>query len=82
MRPHEAEFRGTSGGTGEKMAKHLLSAIAVKNAAEGDLNDGEGLVLRVKSTGASWVLRYTAASAASWASGRPTVPASRPPALL
>jgi integrase len=44
------------------MAKHLLSAIAVKNAAEGDLNDGEGLVLRVKSTGASWVLRYTAAS--------------------
>jgi hypothetical protein len=44
------------------MAKHLLSAIAVKNAVEGDLNDGEGLVLRLKSTGASWVLRYTAAS--------------------
>jgi integrase len=42
------------------MAKHLLSAMAVKNARDGELGDGEGLLLRIHRTRASWVFRFTA----------------------
>ncbi|HUN92304.1 MAG TPA: Arm DNA-binding domain-containing protein, partial [Burkholderiaceae bacterium] len=42
------------------MAKHLLSAMAVKNARDGEYGDGEGLSLRISRTRASWVFRYTA----------------------
>jgi integrase len=42
------------------MARHLLSARQVQVARKGDNLDGEGLILRVKATSASWVFRYTA----------------------
>ena len=50
------------------MARHLLSATAVRTAGAGDHSDGDGLYLRVKAsrksheTTASWVFRYTAPS--------------------
>ena len=50
------------------MARHLLSATAVRTASAGDHSDGDGLYLRVKAgrtsheTTASWVFRYTASS--------------------
>ncbi len=44
------------------MARYLLSARHVQVARKGDAFDGDGLILRVKPTSASWVLRYTAAS--------------------
>jgi len=40
----------------------LLSALEVLHAREGDLNDGGGLLLRVRGDSCSWVLRYTAAT--------------------
>jgi hypothetical protein len=42
--------------------KHMLSARQVQVAREGDIHDGEGLILRVQKTAASWVLRYRVAS--------------------
>src|SRR5258708_32142517 len=42
------------------MARHLLSARQVQVARKGDNIDGDGLILRVKETSASWVFRYTA----------------------
>ena len=42
------------------MAKHVLSAREVQVARKGDSIDGDGLILRVKVTSASWVFRYTA----------------------
>lgn len=42
---------------------HLVSALEVLHAGEGDLNDGGGLALRVRGDAASWVLRYTSLSA-------------------
>ena len=44
------------------MAKHLLSARRVQTSGKGVYGDGAGLRLRVKATGASWLLRYTAPS--------------------
>ncbi len=38
---------------------NLLSVREVQVAAEGDSSDGGGLLLRVRGTAASWVLRYT-----------------------
>jgi len=43
-------------------ALHLLSTKQIQNAAEGDLSDGGGLILRIRGQSASWVLRYTAAT--------------------
>jgi len=40
---------------------HLLTVREVQTAADGDHSDGGGLLLRVRGTSASWVLRYTAA---------------------
>ena len=40
----------------------LLSALQVLHAPEGDLNDGGGLLLRVRGDSSSWVLRYTAST--------------------
>lgn len=46
-----------------KAAKlHLLTALQLKQAGEGDLADGGGLFLRVQGSSSSWVLRYTAPS--------------------
>ena len=44
------------------MAKgiHLLTAMQVRHAANGDHNDGGGLWLRVTAGSAGWVFRYTA----------------------
>jgi len=39
---------------------HLLTPVAVRNAAEGSHKDGGGLFLNIKGASASWVLRYTA----------------------
>lgn len=39
---------------------NLLTALEVLHAADGDLSDGSGLVLRVRGPAASWVLRFTA----------------------
>lgn len=39
---------------------NLLTAREVQNASDGDHSDGGGLLLRVRGTSASWVLRYTA----------------------
>jgi integrase len=44
------------------MPRHLLKPIQVVNARPGDTSDGDGLFLRVKDSGASWVLRYTSPS--------------------
>ena len=41
---------------------HLLSALEVLHAGDGDLSDGGGLLLRVRAESASWVYRYTAAT--------------------
>jgi integrase len=42
---------------------HLLSALEVLHAGEGDFNDGGGLSLRVRAgASASWVLRFTSPS--------------------
>jgi integrase len=41
---------------------HLLSALEVLHAGDGDLTDGGGLLLRVRAESASWVFRYTAAT--------------------
>jgi len=41
---------------------HLLSALEVLHAGDGDLSDGGGLLLRVRAQSASWVYRYTAAT--------------------
>lgn len=40
----------------------MLSARQVQVAREGDTHDGEGLILRVQTKAASWVLRYRVAS--------------------
>lgn len=40
-------------------ALHQRTAREIHAAPEGDLGDGGGLVLRVGTAGASWVLRYT-----------------------
>jgi integrase len=40
-------------------ALHQRTAREIHAAREGDLGDGGGLVLRVGTAGASWVLRYT-----------------------
>lgn len=39
---------------------HLLTVREVQTAGDGDHTDGGGLLLRVRGTSASWVLRYTA----------------------
>ena len=44
------------------MARNLLTARSVQTAKIGDHADGDGLMLRVSSSGASWVFRYTAAT--------------------
>ena len=44
------------------MARHILSARQVQVATDGDLGDGDGLLLRVLGGSASWVLRCTAPS--------------------
>jgi Arm DNA-binding domain len=44
------------------VAKHLLSARRVQTSGIGVHCDGAGLRLRVKATGASWLLRYSAPS--------------------
>jgi hypothetical protein len=41
---------------------NLLTVRQVLNAGEGDHNDGAGLLLRVTTSGASWVMRHTAPS--------------------
>jgi integrase len=41
-------------------ALHMLTARQVLNAADGDLGDGGGLLLRVREGRGIWVLRYTA----------------------
>lgn len=42
------------------MAKlQILTTREVQAAREGDHSDGGGLILRVRGTSASWVLRYT-----------------------
>lgn len=40
-------------------ALHLLTTREVEAAADGDHNDGGGLLLRVRGGSAAWVLRYT-----------------------
>lgn len=44
------------------MPKHMLSARQVQVARDGDTHDGDGLILRVHKSAASWVLRYRVAS--------------------
>ena len=44
------------------MAEKLLTVRQVQAAGEGDHSDGGGLMLRVRGSSASWVLRYTAPS--------------------
>jgi len=44
------------------MAEKLLTVREMQSAGEGDHSDGGGLMLRVRGTSASWVLRYTAPS--------------------
>jgi hypothetical protein len=39
---------------------HLLSARAVQTASEGDHSDRGGLLLRIYSSSATWVVRFTA----------------------
>lgn len=41
---------------------HLLTVREVQAAGDGDHSDGGGLMLRVRASSASWVLRYTAPS--------------------
>jgi hypothetical protein len=38
---------------------HLLTVKQIQAAAEGDHNDGGGLLLRVRQSSTSWVFRYT-----------------------
>jgi hypothetical protein len=38
---------------------HFLTVREVQSAPDGDRSDGGGLILRVRGTSASWVLRYT-----------------------
>jgi integrase len=44
------------------MAEKLLTSRQVQTAGEGDHSDGGGLMLRVRGSSVSWVLRYTAPS--------------------
>ena len=44
------------------MAEKLLTVRQVQTAGEGDHSDGGGLMLRVRGTSCSWVMRYTAPS--------------------
>ena len=41
---------------------HQLTVREILAAAEGDLSDGGGLILRIRGQSASWVFRYTAAT--------------------
>jgi integrase len=55
----QPDFGDLAGIRSNGVAIHLLSARSVQTALDGDHADGGGLFLRVASSGASWVWRYT-----------------------
>lgn len=59
MHPDAARFRGFGGGSGVSVGDPSSFHPHRAAAANGDHPDGGGLFLRVASTGASWVWRYT-----------------------